>query len=101
MVFAAVLARGATMGLTDDEAYYWVLAQKPSLGYAFHPPAVAWFIALFQSIFGWVVGVHQPGLVRLPAAMSTAFILALSLSWLEQVGMKSSNRNRAAVVLLS
>jgi 4-amino-4-deoxy-L-arabinose transferase-like glycosyltransferase len=82
-VFALLLIHGATIGLTDDEAYYWVLAQKPAWGYAFHPPMVAWFIALFQGLLGWLAGTHSVWLVRLPGALSVAAIVWLALDWVK------------------
>ncbi len=77
-------AHGATLGLTDDEAYYWVLAQKPSLGYAFHPPAVAWIIAAFQWCLGWLLGSSSAALVRLPSSLMAGVILGVSLRWVEK-----------------
>ena len=68
-------------GLTDDEAYYWVLAQRPALGYAFHPPAVAWFISLSQILFGWLLGTHSSAVVRLPAALSIATMVWIGSKW--------------------
>ena len=32
------------LGLSDDEAYHWVLAHRPAFGYAFHPPGMAWMV---------------------------------------------------------
>src|SRR3978361_2327780 len=88
LLFTVILIHGSLIGLTDDEAYYWVLAQKPALGYAYHPPAVAWIISFFQTLLGWLVGTHRAGLVRLPAALSVGFILVLSLKWIERVAGK-------------
>lgn len=95
------LVHASFLGLSDDEAYYWVLAQKPALGYAYHPPAVAWMITVFQKLLGWLVGEHASGLVRLPAVLSTSLILALSLKWLEKLGLNMAERNRAFWVMLS
>src|SRR6202795_2789879 len=81
LLFVAHVAIGAGLGLTDDEAYYWVLAQSPALGYAFHPPATAWSIAAAQALFGWAFGTHIAALVRLPAALYAALILGLGLTW--------------------
>lgn len=86
LVFAVILLHGATIGLTDDEAYYWVLAQKPALGYAYHPPAVALSIALAQRLLGWLFGHHSAGLVRLPAAAYAAGLLALGMRWIRAAG---------------
>jgi 4-amino-4-deoxy-L-arabinose transferase-like glycosyltransferase len=42
----------ATLGLTEDEAYYRLWALAPALGYLDHPPMVGWMIALGR----WVAG---------------------------------------------
>lgn len=68
-LLAAILALGllrawlaATLGLTDDEAYYRLWALAPATGYLDHPPMVGWMIALGR----WVAGDSALGL-RLPA----------------------------------
>lgn len=86
LVFFAVLwIHGATLGLTDDEAYYWVLAQKPALGYAFHPPATAWIIRAVQSALGWLLGESSAAVVRFGSCAMAAAILAISLRWVSDV----------------
>lgn len=80
------LIHGSLLGLTDDEAYYWVLAQRPALGYAFHPPGVAWSIAVFQWLLSPLFGVAESGLVRLPAALFSGGMLALALRWIRFAG---------------
>jgi 4-amino-4-deoxy-L-arabinose transferase-like glycosyltransferase len=42
----------ATLGLTEDEAYYRLWALAPAMGYLDHPPMVGWMIAFGR----WVVG---------------------------------------------
>ena len=87
MGFLAVHA--ATLGPTDDEAYYWVLAQRPALGYAFHPPGVAWLIALFWRIAGGLLApgsIFAPFLLRLPAVFISGAVLALALQWVGRMG---------------
>jgi 4-amino-4-deoxy-L-arabinose transferase-like glycosyltransferase len=101
LLFFVLFTQGALLGLSDDEAYYWVLAQKPALGYAYHPPAVAWFIAFFQKIFGGFYSQASPALVRLPAALSTSIILGVTLNWLREIGLSEVKVNRAAWVLVS
>ena len=81
-VFLTLWLQGSLLGMSDDEAYYWVLAQHPALGYAFHPPAVAWSLAFFQSLFGWILGTHSSAMARLPAAAYSAGIVALGLVWI-------------------
>jgi 4-amino-4-deoxy-L-arabinose transferase-like glycosyltransferase len=100
-VFFILLIQGSKLGLSDDEAYYWVLAQKPALGYAYHPPAVAWFIAAFQWLLGGWFGTATPGLVRLPAVLTTTIILGMALAWLRKLGLKPERSIRAVWVMLS
>ena len=99
-----LVASGFT-GLTDDEAYYWVLAQKPALGYAFHPPMVAWFIDISQFLFGWIFGKASTWIVRLPSCLSIGIVLALSLRWIDSScpgdGESEHGLKRAALVLVS
>jgi 4-amino-4-deoxy-L-arabinose transferase-like glycosyltransferase len=58
----AVLA--ATIGLTEDEAYYRLWALAPAMGYLDHPPMVGWMIALGR----WVGG-DTPFGIRFPAIL--------------------------------
>ena len=89
------------LGLSDDEAYYWVLAGRPALGYAYHPPVLAWIMALTERwIVGWG-GTITPLTVRLPAIALSASLLALSLMWLKENGVSFLKGTRAAWVLLS
>ena len=39
-------AAAAVAPLIDDEAYYWLWAQRLDWGYLDHPPLIAWLIAL-------------------------------------------------------
>jgi hypothetical protein len=104
VLFVLILLQGAWIGLTDDEAYYWVLAQRPSLGYAFHPPAVAWLIALSQALLRPVSGPVVPAwVVRLPAAAGIAVVFGLALAWLREAGALGPREpaRRAVAGLLS
>jgi 4-amino-4-deoxy-L-arabinose transferase-like glycosyltransferase len=100
-LFLLLMIHGATVGLTDDEAYYWVLAQKPALGYAYHPPMVAWLIALSQTLFGNVFRAVPEAMVRLPAAICSSVVLGMALGWLKQVGVDRERIGGAGLVLLS
>jgi 4-amino-4-deoxy-L-arabinose transferase-like glycosyltransferase len=54
-ILALALVRGllaATLGLTEDEAYYRLWALAPAMGYLDHPPMVGWMIALGR----WIAG---------------------------------------------
>jgi 4-amino-4-deoxy-L-arabinose transferase-like glycosyltransferase len=86
-VLVLLLLVGANLGLTDDEAYHWVLAHRPSLGYAYHPPGMAWFVALSRALlspFPWIAANSELA-VRLPAALTIAGILAIALRWISEV----------------
>jgi 4-amino-4-deoxy-L-arabinose transferase-like glycosyltransferase len=102
-LFLVLLLHASTLGLSDDEAYYWVLAQKLRAGFAFHPPAVIWSIGIFQVLFGWLFGAGSVMLVRLPACLYSAGILRLALSWIDEVTKNSADRKilRAALAILA
>lgn len=99
-VFGVILfAQASKLGLSDDEAYYWVLAQHPAWAYAFHPPAVAWFITFFQKLCSSWWPFSPAGLVRLPAVLTMSTLLGMSLSWLRSLGLNSPLRS--TFILLS
>jgi 4-amino-4-deoxy-L-arabinose transferase-like glycosyltransferase len=96
-----LLVHGASLGLTDDEAYYWALAQHPALGFAYHPPAVVWSIAASQKLLGWLFGNHSALVVRLPAIAITGAVVALSLDWMKRAGAPRERLGLGALALLS
>ncbi len=103
IVFFILLVHGALLGLSDDEAYYWVLAQTPAWGYAYHPPLIAWVLALSEKI-GWLLsGWHAGALwVRLPAAACVAALLALSRKWyLRRLGLSETRSFESLGFVLS
>src|SRR4051812_49434897 len=101
LLFLILFLHGSILGLSDDEAYYWVLSQKLALGYAFHPPAVAWSIWLSEKLIGWIPFLPSESAVRFPAALMSALVFGLSLKWLRNIGVSEENLGRAAAVLLS
>ncbi len=46
------LAVGGTLGIVDDEAYYWAWSRHLAWGYFDHPPGVAVAVALGDALFG-------------------------------------------------
>lgn len=62
------IAMSAAVPLTNDEAYYYLHAVQPALGYRDHPPMVAWFLSPFLLIgkAEWIV--------RLPAILSSSAV---------------------------
>jgi dolichol-phosphate mannosyltransferase len=100
-LFLFLILQAATLGLSDDEAYYWVLAQKPALSYGFHPPAVAWLIALFSKVFGQLLSSAPVLLTRLPAIVCVTLVFGMSLGWLFEVGKNKKLLAQAPWVLLS
>jgi 4-amino-4-deoxy-L-arabinose transferase-like glycosyltransferase len=71
-LMALRLVAAARAGLVPDEAYYWLWAQHPALGYYDHPPMVAWWIGASTAAFG-----SSRFAVRLPFVLSF-----LALGWL-------------------
>ena len=73
MLLAAIVALGlvravlaASIGLTDDEAYYRLWALAPAWGYLDHPPMVGWMIAAGR----WIAGDTPLG-IRLGAVLTS------------------------------
>lgn len=73
MLLAAIAALGvcraflaASIGLTDDEAYYRLWALAPALSYLDHPPMVGWLIAAGR----WVAGDNPLG-IRLATVLAS------------------------------
>lgn len=90
------------VGLTDDESYYWVLAQKPALGYAYHPPMIAWMIFVSQKIFGGIFGPSSSFVVRFLSCSCMGVLVALSLDWIRRAAApRAISVPRAALALLS
>ena len=100
-LFLVLLSHGAVLGLTDDEAYYWALAQRPGLGFAYHPPGVVWAIAFFQFFFGWLGPSAAAAVVRMPAAFFSAGIVALALAWIREHRQGDVSIGRGAVASAS
>lgn len=73
-----------TLGVSDDEAYYWVLAQNPSLGYAYHPPMVAWAIAALD----WIPVIPRELKLRLPSILFSLFYWWIGVRWVHQIKCK-------------
>jgi 4-amino-4-deoxy-L-arabinose transferase-like glycosyltransferase len=46
--------------LTEDESYYWVWSRHLALGYADHPPMVAWLIALTAPLGSSELAIRLP-----------------------------------------
>ncbi len=84
VLFAFWLLQAWTLGISDDEAYYWVLAQKPSLGYAYHPPVVAWAIAAFDGL----PLLPRELKVRLPTILFGVLYWWIGASWVRRVRME-------------
>ncbi|RYU90762.1 glycosyltransferase family 39 protein [Mucilaginibacter terrigena] len=63
-----------TLELHADEAYYWMFAQKLDWGYFYHPPMVALFIKIGDTIF------HNELGLRLITVLTDS--LAIYLLWL-------------------
>jgi hypothetical protein len=99
---SALLVHSLSLGVSDDEAYYWVLAQRPALGYAYHPPMIAWVIGVFDS---FVRGSAPEWLriltLRAPALLTSISLLGAMLTWLRDQGDPEQTLARQALVALS
>ena len=105
-VFFLILIHAVTIGITDDEAYYWVLSRHLDWGYAYHPPMVAWWIAASRSFFEifetpqnfyWV----RIMATRFPVALSGGALFFLILFWLKQMGLTQKKLRWATLGLIS
>jgi hypothetical protein len=85
------LIQGFSLGMSDDEAYYWVLSQKPALGYAYHPPLVAWTMTAFETLTAWIPALSREGRARLGAILLAASFFAIGLGWVRSV-LRSEQR---------
>ena len=101
LLFAGLWLEGSTLGLSDDEAYHWVLAQRPALGYAYHPPGMAWFVALSQLVLGSFTHALPQMMIRFPSSLTTAFIAFLALLWAKDNGVENSRLYRVFLIFLS
>lgn len=62
----------ATVGLSEDESYYWLWSRHLSLGYYDHPPMVAYWIRLGTAVLG-----PSPLGVRIVGLLSTVLLSGL------------------------
>lgn len=71
-----LLIPAVALGLSDQEAYYWLWSKALALCYFEHPPLQAWSTRLFSEIFGdsaWVI--------RIPAFVGRMLGLLLIWAW--------------------
>ena len=55
---ATGLLHAGNSGLFDDEAYYWIYAQYPSMGYFDHPPMIGLLISCGYALFANELGLR-------------------------------------------
>src|SRR4029077_1667850 len=86
LVAGLLLLRLATLAAPDlfpEEAYYWLYARHPDLGYLDPPPMVAWLIDLGTTVFG-----HGEFGVRIFAfichLVTCFFVFRLALLWFDR-----------------
>lgn len=77
-----VIFQAASVGVSDDEAYYWVLGQHPGWGFAYHPPAVAWLVAIFEWLFGFLRAISPVLPMRLGAIACWWGCMVLARRWM-------------------
>lgn len=88
------LVMGASLALTDQEAYYWLWSRVPDWCYFEHPPLQAWAIRLSTWIFG-----DSAFAVRLPALLAGLATLVIFQIWVEE--RYGSRIARIAAVVLA
>lgn len=100
LFFIIFLIHSLTLGMTDDEAYYWALSLRPDWGFAYHPPMVVWMIWLTRFVFGPIVGEASNFVIRFPSVVMSTLMLAIALRSLRKF-VPAENRLNAAVCFLS
>ncbi len=88
------LALGAILGLSDQEAYYWLWSRRPELCYFEHPPFQAWM----TRVFTWVFGDGTFG-VRLGALVFMAATFWLFRLWVEERYSERAARLASCILL--
>lgn len=101
LVFLVLWVHGGTLGASDDEAYYWVLSQKFELGYAFHPPMVAWILRFFQSLFSPILPAHSIWVLRFPAALISGVSVVMLGIWFQNLGLRGKELRLAFLSLIA
>jgi 4-amino-4-deoxy-L-arabinose transferase-like glycosyltransferase len=92
LILAIRLVLAASLGLTEDEAYYRLWARAPAFGYFDHPPMIAWWIWLGQRVAG-----DDPLGVRLLACLACAATSFVVYDLARGLGESGRTAERAAV----
>ncbi|MGZ3708707.1 MAG: ArnT family glycosyltransferase, partial [Bdellovibrionota bacterium] len=101
-LFALILlVHGSTLGLSDDEAYYWTLSHHFALGFAYHPPLVTWLEGLSRILLGWFIPENTSFVARVPAIACAVTTLLLAQSWVRESTRERADETKAALVLIS
>jgi 4-amino-4-deoxy-L-arabinose transferase-like glycosyltransferase len=86
------LVAAGTIHLTEDEAYYRLWAQHLQLGYLDHPPMIAWWIRVGETLFG-----DTPLGVRLVPALASGLTTWLIGDLTRRLGAEPRTALRAAL----
>lgn len=101
LIFLGWMLHGSLIGLTDDEAYHWVLAQRPNWAFAYHPPMMGWFVAAsqaFWSLFSDSFSVSW--IVRFPSALSMALLFELLRRWIASIRVSEVGQRRVLLTVM-
>jgi len=101
LLFLALWWEGSILGLSDDEAYHWVLAQRPALGYAYHPPGMAWFVSISQMFLGSFTHSIPQMMIRFPSSLTIAVVGLIALLWGKDNGVSNKKIQRVFFMFLS
>jgi 4-amino-4-deoxy-L-arabinose transferase-like glycosyltransferase len=83
---------GASLHLTEDEAYYRLWSMAPAFGYYDHPPMIAWWVWLGREIAG-----DTPLGVRLAPILASAASSLLIVDVARLIGAAEADARRAGV----
>ncbi|WP_158827138.1 ArnT family glycosyltransferase [Mucilaginibacter lacusdianchii] len=70
------ILQAATLGLHSDEAYYWVYSRFLDWGYYDHPPMVALFIRLGDSLWHTELGLRMVTIITSTISMYVLWLIA-------------------------
>lgn len=101
LLFLALSLVAATLGIADDEAYYWALAQSPRGGFAYHPPGVLWGIALTRFLFGGLSRAADLWVLRLSSVFCATFAFVVAMRWVRRVFGERASLAQIGILLVS
>ena len=79
--YRAIMLYSINPNFYVDEAQYWIWSQNFDFGYYSKPPMVAWFISIFESLFGdSTIAIKSISLFVYPISTFFVFLIARELA---------------------